>query len=953
MKLDLSVAPSFLFDASVHGPTVLFHVIIDDVSGDFILHRETFVVRSSAADNEVVLSLFVPILDPLPPVYFVRVIADKWLHSCSTLPIRVDSMILPAKFPPPTEVLDLQPLNPKALLEPVLVQTCPYAAFNPIQTQTFHDLFKTDNNCLVCSPSGSGKGLCGLFAILRLLSTNTEGCCVYVAPTVDIRDATYKYWKSILNGFLPLSRMVLLTGDTANDIASMSNASIVLASVPQWDNVSRRWRQRKAIQNVSLFIFDELHFVGGAEGPQYEAVVARTRYICNHLRQADPKAHSRVVGLSAAVANAWDLGDWIGVSPKQLFNFSAKARSFPLDLKFQAFEEANYASRLMSMTKPTCSAVVKHLANESCLVFVPSKRQAQLTAIDIVTYATNQGVTMPSAPEKGDLTRIIDESLKKLAESGVGYMYSGMSESDMNMILHLFDSAVVRVLVCQFDLSTKIKCGPSLVVIMGTEVFDGSSSTHVSVPAAHLLHMVGRCGNSSGGGTCLVLCYHSRRDYLRRLLSEPLPIESHLDTHLHDPLNSEVVNQTVGSMQDAVDYMTWTFLYRRLAKNPTYYGLQSTSNTQLSEHLSEMVEAVVSDLEESRCCDVSDDGMVTPLNLGMIASYYLVQYKTIELMAASVTAKTRVRGVVEILSACWEFASLTIRSGEEKSLRRLARSLVYKLSEETAFDANTKALILLQCHFSRLSLPSELRIDQRQVLGSSVKLIYALVDVVSSLGYLRAVLAAMELAQMITQGLWNKDNHLLQIPHFDQGIVDRCMHHDGEDQIETVFDILSLDDDVRNSLLRLSDEKMADVAMFCNTYPSVEVKYDLGNASDIVAGDTVALQVVLEREIDEDDEDAVQSLGEVCAPLFPDRKAEAWWIVVGDLSQDSIYSLKRVSLKHRKTVTVQFTAPDEAGDYDLTLFCMCDSYLGCDQEFNISLSVSSAPSDDDDTGSEA
>ena len=33
---------------------------------------------------------------------------------------------------------------------------------------------------------------------------------------------------------------------------------------------------------------------------------------------------------------------------------------------------------------------------------------------------------------------------------------------------------------------------------------------------------------------------------------------------------------------------------------------------------------------------------------------------------------------------------------------------------------------------------------------------------------------------------------------------------------------------------------------------------------------------------------------------------------------------------------------------DLTLFCMSDSYLGCDQEYSIPLSVAVGESDDDD-----
>ena len=37
-----------------------------------------------------------------------------------------------------------------------------------------------------------------------------------------------------------------------------------------WDGLSRRWKQRKAVQGVALFIMDEMHLIGGAHGPVME-----------------------------------------------------------------------------------------------------------------------------------------------------------------------------------------------------------------------------------------------------------------------------------------------------------------------------------------------------------------------------------------------------------------------------------------------------------------------------------------------------------------------------------------------------------------------------------------------------------------------------------------------------------------------------------------------------------
>ncbi|CAN0016797.1 unnamed protein product, partial [Hapterophycus canaliculatus] len=86
-------------------------------------------------------------------------------------------------------------------------------------------------------------------------------------------------------------------------------------------------------------------------------------------------------------------------------------------------------------------------------------------------------------------------------------------------------------------------------------------------------------------------------------------------------------------------------------------------------------------------------------------------------------------------------------------------------------DTNAKAHVLLQSHFSRTALSTDLRADQKVVLLDSVRLLQAVVDVISSNGWLKPALEAMELSQMIVQGVWARDSYLRQIPHFSPEVI--------------------------------------------------------------------------------------------------------------------------------------------------------------------------------------
>lgn len=171
-----------------------------------------------------------------------------------------------------------------------------------------------------------------------------------------------------------------------------------------------------------------------------------------------------------------------------------------------------------------------------------------------------------------------------------------------------------------------------------------------------------------------------------------------------------------------------------------------------------------------------------------------------------------------------------------------------------------KANVLIQSHLSRLPLSAELQKDTNDILITAIRLIQACVDVLSTNGWLSPALAAMELAQMSTQAMWNKDSYLKQLPHFTNELIEKCK----EKKIETIFDIMDMEDEDRNTLFGFNTSKMTDVARFCNRYPNIELSFEIENKKSIQPGSSVNVNVSMERE------DEVT--GPVIAPLFPQKK---------------------------------------------------------------------------------
>ena len=72
-------------------------------------------------------------------------------------------------------------------------------------------------------------------------------------------------------------------------------------------------------------------------------------------------------------------------------DMSAGVRPVPLEIHIQGFDITNLDSRMQAMARPCYSALTTHAGQKPAIVFVPSKRHARQTAVDLWAYASADG----------------------------------------------------------------------------------------------------------------------------------------------------------------------------------------------------------------------------------------------------------------------------------------------------------------------------------------------------------------------------------------------------------------------------------------------------------------------------------------------------------------------------------------------------------------------------------
>lgn len=305
-----------------------------------------------------------------------------------------------------------------------------------------------------------------------------------------------------------------------------------------------------------------------------------------------------------------------------------------------------------------------------------------------------------------------------------------------------------------------------------------------------------------------------------------------------------------------------------------------------------------------------------------------------------------------------------------------------------------KMELLIQAHLTgeSFALTPALLKDYRHMLELAPRLLDELVKIAllprspHGFGWLRPAIGVIELSQNIIQAVplsarkasgGNSEGiaPFLQLPHFTETVVKKIARK----KIRSFQEFCDMPVEERAMLLTqvagLSDEGAQDVELVLEMIPSIEVdiKCETEGEEGIQEGDVVTMYawVSLHRR-----NGLTAALPH--APSFPFHKEENFWLLLADAASNEVWLSQKVSFmdettaitaaskaiqetqealgasakeigiavreavdrvkKGSRLVMGKFQAPAE-GTHNLTSFCLCDAWIGCDTKTSLKLKV--------------
>lgn len=541
-------------------------------------------------------------------------------------------------------------LVPVSTLPDRLRMVFPYPTFNAIQSQCFDTVFRTDDNFVLSSPTGSGKTVILELAICRAIATNTTGQykIVYQAPTKALCAERQRDWQA---KFMPIGLTCAeLTGDTdAIDVRNVQSANIIITTPEKWDSITRKWKDHeKLMRLIKVYLIDEVHILKEDRGAVLEAVVSRMKSFGTDVR---------FVALSATVSNFQDVASWLGKSafephiPAANEKFGEEFR--PVKLQKHVCGYVSQASNDFGFEKLLDSKLLEILTRYSegkpIMIFCTTRAICIKTAKILAQWWMSKSAAERKWEPPIRQVAIGDKDLKETVPSGVAFHHAGLGIDDRTQVEKAFLNHDVNVICCTSTLAVGVNLPCHLVVIKNTVTYTDEGLQEYS--DLEMIQMLGRAGRPQfdNSAAAVIMTRSVKARKYEMMVTGREPLESKLHSNLIDHMNAEIGLGTIRDMVSARKWLKGTFLYVRLQQNPIHYKLEGARTGQAVE---ELVDDICSrDIDLLRDHNlVTGDDYYQCTNFGQAMARYYVHFDSMKVFMG-IQSKATVSEIVSYQSS--------------------------------------------------------------------------------------------------------------------------------------------------------------------------------------------------------------------------------------------------------------------------------------------------------------
>ncbi|PSN73512.1 P-loop containing nucleoside triphosphate hydrolase protein [Corynespora cassiicola Philippines] len=571
----------------------------------------------------------------------------------------------------------------------------PYSTFNAVQSKCFNNMFKSDDNFLLASPTGSGKTVVLELAICRAISTNAtdQYKIVYQAPIKALCSERQRDWAA---KFGPLGlKCIELTGDTETmELANIQSANLIITTPEKWDSLTRKWKDHERLMRlIKLFLIDEVHILKEDRGATLEAIVSRMKSIGTTVR---------FVALSATVPNSHDVAAWLGKSSTEPYEpaisekFGEEFR--PVKLKKQVYGYSGNPNDFVFDTFLNThlkDIITKHSERKPIMIFCFTRASAATTAHFLAEWWQSQKNCDRLWNAPSNLLQIRDDSLRKVVISGVAFHHAGLENNDRIAIEQAFLHGDTSIICCTSTLAVGVNLPCHLVIVKNTVCYTSNGTTQ-EYPDLETMQMIGRAGRPQFDNTAVavIMTRQTKVHRYEKMVSGQEHLESKLHLNLINHMNAEIGLGTIFDRTSARRWLMGTFLYVRLKQNPSYYKLECTTSDQsVDDQIEDICSRDIELLQNTGLVGQNENLRCTEFGHAM-ARYY-IQFETMRLFMG-LKPKASISEILSAIAQASEFESIRLRMGEKtfyKSLNR-SSSIRFPIQVNIALSSHKVTLII-------------------------------------------------------------------------------------------------------------------------------------------------------------------------------------------------------------------------------------------------------------------